>query len=103
MILNLFFMIFYISIYYYAINFTKIPKRVNELKDKEYSKQDYYFHFIEYVSITHAWVSIIIGGYSVYFYGTRASERTVDPEYVLMMSSLAYLTFDLILELYLGI
>ena len=102
-IINIWFIIFYISVYIWAINYTKLPKRYNELKDKEYSKQDYYNQFIEWVSITHAWVSIIIGTYWVYFYGTRPNDRTVDSEYILMMSTLAYLSFDLILELYLNI
>ena len=97
------FLTFYILFYIIIFNNVKVPKRLNELKDKEYSKQDYHYYFIEYISAAHAWSSIILGGSSIYLYGTRPTDRTVASEYIVMMNSLAYLSFDLVLELYLNI
>lgn len=97
--------VFYTSTLYASYVYGPKPQRSekSKKKDEELSKQEFWHWYIEYWSWIHAISCIVLGGYSIYTTGTRATDKTTDLEYVVMMNSMGYFAFDCVVEIYLGI
>jgi hypothetical protein len=95
----------YWVLHYYVVKTAPKPSDVVDKKGKKVkmSKTEYWFWYIEYASLFHAWLSIIWGAWSIYRDGTRPNGETTNLEYIIMMNSMGYFMFDLVLEIYLGI
>lgn len=98
--LILIFTAIYFLISFIAINFFPIPMK--KVKDG-YIKMmhpDYWLHYLEIASITHAFSTIFLGFYWIWESGYEFDHQTTYWEYICIWNSLAYFIEDLIVEIY---
>lgn len=103
-------MLIYFSFMYWGLHYivrNLVPEPKISIKSKErnqeISKQEYWYYYIEFGSVLHAYSSIALGGYSIWKDGSRAGDHTTDLEYLIMMNSCAYFIYDTVVEAYIGI
>lgn len=78
------------------------PEPQKLVKDKwvKMSEPDFSLHYLEWVSFTHACLSLIFGAIAIYKDGFNFNAKTTVWEYIVICNSLSYFIYDTIVEFY---
>ena len=82
------------------MTFAPEPKKYEKGKWIKMPTPDYWAHYLEWVSIVHAVITLILGFYTSYHYGYDFNRKTLYIEYVMVCNSCGYFIYDTIAEWY---
>lgn len=91
---------FYGTLLMVMVTFTPEPKKLVKGSWIKMPKPDYWLQYLEWVSLVHGILCLILGGISLYKYEYDFNRRTYYWDYVCVANSLAYFIYDTIGEYY---
>ena len=92
--------IFYFTWAYISMKCAPEPQKLEKGKWVRMAEPDYSAHYLEWVSIVHAIISVTIGSYIAYQYGFHYNRKTLYWEYMTVWNSLGYFIYDSAVEWY---
>lgn len=93
---------FYVFWSFLSFRYAPIPQTLAKGKWIRMPDPDYNMHYLEWVSIVHAIVCIILGTHIVINDGFYHNRKTLVFEYLMIWNSLGYFSYDTIAEWYFG-